>query len=491
MTALALPALDLLVVATAGPEIAGDIGELSGLAWLFVSYQIGVVVAMPLFGRLGDLYGRPRVYRAAVLMFLAASVGCGLALSMPMLVVARLVQGVGGGGIMSLTHALIADLVPVRERGRYAWISPSVWTVSSFLGPVVGGLFADHGSWRLAFLVNLPIGLVAIRLISGAFAGAPTAARGRGDLDGRGAALLVVAVSCLALVATTGGETLAWSNPAIAVLLLAGVGGLVLFVAQERRAAAPVVNLRFFRSRTVRVVAGSTFFVGASNFAMAAFLPLFLQVVTGRSATASGLALLPLSACIMVASTASGRFMAATGRYRFFPTAGAAILAAGMLLASGFDQSTGQLGIWAATGLTGIGLGLGTPTYLLAMQNVLPQSDVGQASGLAMFARMLGQVFGPAVGGSLMVWRFDDRLHELVVPPPPGGLDANELRQDVDTILELGEPMRSQVVEAFREGMQVAFWFAAGLAMAALLVALLLPHVPLRDGSEEPSTPMG
>jgi EmrB/QacA subfamily drug resistance transporter len=480
MTAMALPALDLLVVATAGPQIAGDLGDLGGLVWLFVSYQIGVVVAMPLFGRLGDLLGRPRVYRSAIVVFLAASFACGVSVSMPMLVVARFVQGVGGGGIMGLTQAMVADLVPIRDRGRYAWMSPSVWAVSSFLGPVMGGLFADHASWRLVFLVNLPVGLLALRMIAGAFTAVPPVRRER-SLDLTGAALLVGSVGLLALVAGVAGESLRWDDPALPALALVGVVLGVLFLLQERRAADPVVTLRFFRVPTVRIVAASTFFIGASNFAMAAFLPLLLQVVTGASATASGLALLPVSVCITLSSTLSGRYLARTGRYRWFPAAGAAVFALGMLLLTQVDQGAGPFQVWTATGLAGLGLGLGTPTYLLAMQNVLPHADVGQASALAMFARMLGQVFGPAVGGALMVSRFDTRLREIVRPEPPGGLEARTLREDVDGILALAEPLRGQVIEAFRYATVSAFWFAVVLAVVAFVIALFLPGTPLRD----------
>jgi EmrB/QacA subfamily drug resistance transporter len=480
MTALALPALDLLVVATAGPEIAGDLGDLGGLAWLFVSYQIGVVIAMPLFGRLGDLLGRPRVYRSAILLFLAASVACGLSVSLPMLVVARFVQGVGGGGISGLTHAMVADLVPVRDRGRYAWLSPSVWAVSSFLGPLVGGLFADHWNWRGVFLVNLPVGLVALRLIGGAFTAPPPQRADRG-IDLPGSALLVVAVGSIALVASTGGETLAWTSPAIIALVVVGLGSAALFVRQERRCSHPVVTLRFFRIPTVRVVSASTFFIGASNFATVAFLPLHLQVVVGQSATRSGLALLPISVCITLSSTLSGRYIAATGRYRWFPAIGAGVFALGMFLITRIDADTGPVEVWLATGLAGLGLGLGTPTYLIAMQNVLPQADVGQASALAMFARMLGQVFGPAVGSSLLLWRFGTSLEEEVVPAPPGGLEARDLIADVDEILGQAEPLRSQVVSAFADGMHLAFWFAVLLALVAMVIALFLRHVPLRD----------
>lgn len=486
MLALVLPAFDLLIVATAGKDIANDLGNLSQVSWMFIAYQITLVASMPLFGKLGDLYGRKVCLQSAIVLFVASSLVAGFAVTYPMLIVGRAMQGVGGGGIVGLTQAVIADLVPPRERGRYAWVTPTVWTVSSMLGPLIGGFFVDNLTWRWIFFINGPAGLLAFVVLGASFH-VPVQRRGH-QLDVTGAVLLVVWVSALAFAVSSGGESLAWSSPWVVGGIALGVVLALVFVRHELRVREPVFPLRLFANPIVSICTLSTFFIGAANFGLAVFLPLFLQVVAGRSATSAGLALMPISIGITVSSTVVGRLVTATGKYRFYPVVGCAIFGVGMVLVSRLGAHTPTPQVWLATFLCGFGSGAASPIFVLATQNAVSHSDVGVASSLALFSRTIGQVFGPAVAGLLWVSQFESNLHRLADSGALAGYDVDKLRTDAKLIGSLDEPLHGQVVEALRSAISNAFVLASVFALGAVVTAAFMRSAPLRERIHDEAT---
>jgi EmrB/QacA subfamily drug resistance transporter len=486
MLATSLPAFDLLILSTAGKDILDDLG--GELIWMFIAYHITLVASMPLYGKLGDLYGRKRTFQTAIVMFIVSSMIAGLAVNPAMLIVGRALQGVAGGGITGQGQAVIGDIVSPRERGRYAWLVPTVYAVASMLGPFLGGFFVDNLSWRWIFFVNAPAGAVAFVLIGIAFR-VPTP-RVEHRLDFLGAGLLVGAVTLLSFVASTAGESYSWDSPI--VFVAGGFGALLAIglVLQERRAPEPVFPLHLLRDRIVAVSAGTTFFIGAANFGMAVFLPIFLQVVCGLSATRAGLALLPVSAGITLSSWLVGRSVTRSGRYRWYPVTGVAIFGVGVYLLSTIQQDTAWWMVWIYTFLAGVGSGTASPVIMIAMQNAVQYRDLGVVSSLGMFGRTIGQVFGPAFGATLMAVRFESHLDRLVDGASRASLDAKELRTETKTIDDLPEPVRDQVVEAFRLAVNDTFRLATVFCIAGLVVAAFMKTRPLRasvqtDGGDQ------
>ena len=483
MLALMLPSLDLLVVATAGKAIADDIGRLSQLSWLFISYQLTLVAFMPLFGKLGDIYGRKRTIQSAIVFFVAASILTGLATNFPMLVLGRALQGIGGGGISGLSQAVIADIVPPRHRGRYAWITPSVFTIVSLLGPLMGGLFVDHLTWRWIFFINLPLGAVAWFMIAIAFT-VPTD-RVRHHVDVVGALLLVVAVSAIVFAASTAGDQFEWTSPWV---IGSAIGGLLVgafFVRYENRHTEPVFPLGLLRDPLIRACTATTFFIGSANFGLAIFLPLFLQVVTGLSATRAGLSLMPTSLGIIASSGIVGRQISKNGRYRWYPLVGMIVFSSAIFQISMFNRSTPEWQVWVATFLVGVGSGTASPVLMVAVQNAVSYERVGVASSLTMFCRTMGQVIGPSFATTLWIARFDSNVHRLVPADTLARLDVEDLRNNSETIRGLAEPTHSQVVESLRLGINDAFRFAAIVSALGIITSLFMRSRPLRGTIRE------
>ena len=483
MLALTLPSLDLLVVATAGKAIADDIGKLSQLSWLFISYQLTLVAFMPLFGKLGDIYGRKRTIQSSIVLFVAASVFTGLATNFPMLVLGRALQGMAGGGISGLSQAVIADIVPPRHRGRYAWITPSVFTVVSLLGPLMGGLFVDHLSWRWIFFINVPLGVVAWFFIAVAFQ-VPTN-RVRHHVDIVGALLLVVAVSAIVFAASTAGDQFEWTSPVVLGMAAAGLAVGAVFVLYETRHSEPVFPLGLLRDPLVRACTATTFFIGSANFGLAIFLPLFMQVVNGTSATRAGFVLFPTSIGIIISSAIVGRQISKNGRYRWYPLVGMIIFSGAIFQISLLNGNSPQWHAWVATFLAGVGSGTASPVLMVAVQNSVRYEDVGVASSLTMFCRTMGQVLGPSFATTLWITRFDANVHRLVPPDTLAGLDVEELRSNSKTIRALAEPTHTQVVESLRLGINDAFRFAAALSAVGIITSLFMKSRPLRGTIRE------
>jgi EmrB/QacA subfamily drug resistance transporter len=487
MSGMLLAALDQTIVATALPTIAGDLGGLDQLSWVVTAYLLASTTSTPLYGKISDLYGRKAVFQAAIVVFVAGSLLAGVAQTMAQLVAFRAVQGLGAGGLMALAMAIMGDVVSPRERGRYVGYLGAVFALASVAGPLLGGFFVDHLSWRWVFLVNLPVGAAAFA-VTGAVLDLPFRRRRRA-IDWLGAGLLVAAVSCILLVTMWGGSRYPWGSPVVAGLVAAGLVLLAAFLVQERRAAEPVLPPRLFRNPVFDVAAVGLFLVGMAMFGVLVFLPVFLQIVTGVSATSSGLLLLPMMLGIISASITSGRIISRTGRYKPFPVAGTAVITVGMVLLTRLDTGTSQLVASVDMVVIGLGLGMVMQVLILVAQNAAEPRDLGTATSAATFFRSMGWSFGVAAFGAILANRLAYYLPRLVPGSAASGMDADLLQSSPGRIRALPAPVRDGVIQAVADSMHVVFLAAVPVAALAFVVVLFLKELPLRDtnnlGGEE------
>src|SRR4051794_40669652 len=381
LLAMLLASLDQTIVSTALPTIVGDLGGLDQLTWVVTAYLLTATVSTPVWGRVSDLYGRKALFQASIAVFLLGSALSGVAGSIGELIGFRALQGLGAGGLMTLAMAIVADIISPRERGRYQGYIQMVFVLASVAGPLLGGLFADHLSWRWVFYVNLPIGALALGVVSTTLEHTVSGARPR--IDYGGAALLAAGLTAILLVTTWGGRQYAWDSPTIAGLAVAAVALLAAFVWRERRAAEPILPLRLFRDPVFDVVSVVLFLTTCAFFAAIVFTPLYLQVVTGATATSSGLLLLPMMLAAAASTAVSGRLISKTGRYKRFPVAGLAIMALGLLLLSRLDETTSRAMTSLYLAVFGVGFGMVSQVLTVAVQNAVPRADIGIATASA------------------------------------------------------------------------------------------------------------
>lgn len=445
-----MSSLDGTIVATALPSIVGDVGGLSRVTWVIIAYALAVVASMPLYGRLGDLYGRKRMLISAISLFLVASMACGAAQTMTQLLAARFVQGLGGGGLGVLSMATLADIVPARKLGRWLGYQGMIYAVASVLGPLVGGLFVDNLSWRWAFFINLPVGLLAMTIVVTNLH--VPRRRVEHHLDYAGAIMLTVLLACLVLLATLGGVDFGWTSPtafALAVLLVLLAAA---FVRRERRAPEPILPLTLVSGPVMRVVAGINLTSGMLLWCGIFFVPLFLQEVLEVSPTRSGLMLTPLMFGAAFGTLVTGRIVERTGRYRPWPIAGGAVMLAGAVLLATVDASTAVPAVGAYVLVLGTGVGFAMQPSLLAAQNAVDVALVGTATSTALLFRSLGNTIGTPIFGGIL----------------NAGLSGG------------------RGPEAFADALPAVFLAAVPIAAVALAVSLRLPALDLRDHIELP-----
>ena len=475
-----LAALDQTIVATALPTVAGDLGGLSNLAWVVTAYLVAETVSMPLYGKLGDVLGRKRVLIAAIGLFLAGSALSGLAASMTELAAFRALQGLGAGGLIVTAMAVIAELVEPRRRARYMGMIGGVFAVASVAGPLAGGLLVDQLSWRWIFYVNLPVGAAALAVIS---AKLPRAVRGeRRPIDVAGAALLTVAAASTVLVSSWGGTRYGWDSPAIVALGAIAVAAAAAFVAQERRAADPVLPLSLFTARPFWSAGLSGFLVGMAMFGAVTFLPLYLQVVDGASATTAGLRMLPFVVGALLANAISGKLIAKADRYKPYPVAGAGLMAAGMLMLAGLDRHSSPVVAALVMVVIGIGIGLVMQVVILVAQNHAPRRHLGVATSTVTFARSIGATIGVAIFGAIFAARLTAELASS--SPAAQRVAGAGARLDPDQVRALPAGVRIDVIDAFTRALHTTFEVGAGFAAVALLAVMLLPRA-LHAGEQE------
>ena len=481
MTGMLLAALDQTIVATALPTIVGELGGLDHYSWVVTAYLLSSTVSTPLYGKISDLYGRKAVFQTAILIFLAGSLLAGLAQTMLQLVLCRGIQGAGAGGLMAMTFAVVGDVVSPRERGRYTGYLGSVFAFASVVGPLVGGFIVDHMSWRWVFLINLPVGAIAL-VVTSSVLRLPVMRRSH-RIDVEGAFLLVAGVSCLLLTLVWGGTEYPWGSRVIVALGLAGVVLTLAFVAWESRVTEPILPLRLFRNRIFSVTAGLGFLIGCGMFGGIIFLPLFLQIVTGASATNSGLLMLPLMGGLMTTSITSGRIISRTGRYKAWPVSGMAVAATGMFLLSSMDAGTTRLESSLFMLVLGLGLGMVMQVLVLAVQNAVAYADLGVATSAATFFRSMGGSFGMAVFGAILNTRMAEELPRLVPAAALAqvGGRTSQLLSSPAQIRLLPPAVMNGIIEALSRSIHSVFLWAVPLLLAGFALSWFLDEIPLRE----------
>ena len=471
---LLLASLDQTIVSTALPTIVGDLGGIEHLSWVVTAYLLSSTIAAPLYGKLGDLYGRKRLLQAAIVIFLIGSALCGIAQSMFQLIAFRALQGLGGGGLMVLTMAVVGDIVPPRERGRYQGLFGAVFGVSTVVGPLLGGFFVDRLSWRWIFYVNLPIGAVALVVIATVFQARQAIERHR--IDYLGTVVLAGALSGIVLFTSLGGTTYAWGSAPMVTTLAVGIALLVLFPFVEARAAEPILPLELFRNRVFTASSTVGLIVGLALFGSVTFVPLYLQVVKGHSPTESGLLMTPMMGGVLLSSIVSGNLISKFGRYRPFPIAGTAISAVALYLLSRLDvqTSTGAAAVYLS--ILGLGLGMVMQVLVLASQNAVEYRLLGVATSGATLFRQVGGSIGVSLFGAIFA---NQLAHELARRLPPGAHVSTAANPEI--VRHLPPAVHGPYVAAFAAALQPVFLVASGVALAAFAVTWLLREVPLRE----------
>jgi EmrB/QacA subfamily drug resistance transporter len=474
-----LSTLDQTIVATALPSMAGELGSLSSITWVVSAYLLTTTASAPLYGKLSDIYGRRRMVLIALSIFIVASILCGLAPNTGTLIALRVLQGLGGGGLLTLGSAGIAGLVPLHERGKALSYTGTVFAIGSVGGPLLGGFFTDYLDWRWVFYINVPLGLIAVLLVVAYFHAERIETSG--GIDAPGAVLLVSAVTSAMLVTVWGGRDYAWTSPIIIALVLATAGLLAAFVWWEgKKATNPVLPLRLFKAPAFRFAVPASLLLGMLLLGAVVFLPQFFQATRNMSAATSGLALTPLMLGICITMTVVGRRVTATGRYRIFPILGATLTIAGFAALTAIDRHTSIWLMAVEMFVLGTGLGFQIQLLVLTMQNSAEPQDLGVASSTAMFCRSMGGAMGTALFSTVLVRQLSDRLADKAPPGTGSGASADQLvRQGLTSQSTLPPSVRQVFAQTFADSIHVVFIWALPLAGALLLLAVLAPAVPL------------
>jgi len=473
MLVMLLAALDQTIVSTALPTIVGEMGGLDRLSWVVTAYLLASTIVVPIYGKLGDLFGRKIVIQAAIVIFLVGSALCGLAQTMMELVLLRALQGLGGGGLMVVAMAAIGDVIPPAERGKYQGYFGAVFGVSTVIGPLLGGFLVEHFSWRWIFYLNLPLGALALVAIAAAFK--PHVAHIRRQIDYWGAGFLALALTGITLFATEGGTSLPWGSVELWMTLAVGLIGLAGFIQEQRSAPEPLLPLHLFRIRTFALACAISFVVGFAMFGAITFVPLYLQVVKGSTPSQAGLQMVPMMGGLLAASILSGRWISKKGKYRAFPIAGTFLAAMGMLLLSRVSLASPLSQMYESLVVLGVGLGLVMQVLVLAAQNAVEIASMGVATSSVTLFRSIGGSIGVAFFGAFFSSSLHERLARLI-----GGDQALPESLRPSAIQALPTMLKASYLNAFSNSLHGVYLSAAAFVAIAFMLSVFIKNAPLR-----------
>lgn len=484
LVTMLLASLNQTVLSTALPTIIGELDGVEHMAWVITAYILASTVMMPVYGKISDLLGRRPVLIAAILLFVAGSVVSALAGNFEWLILGRAIQGLGGGGLMILSQAAIADVVPARDRGKYMGIMGAVFAVSSVAGPLLGGWLTEGPGWRWVFWINVPLGLLAV-VAAALFLKLPKPERtGRLSIDYLGMALVAAATTTIVLVCTWGGGTYAWNSPQIMWLIIAAVALAIAFVFVEFRATDPVIPMSFFKDRNFTLATIAALLIGIAMFGVVSYMPTYIQMATGVDATVAGLLMIPMMGGLLVASIGSGVAVSRTGKYKLFPIVGAGVMGVGLLLLSTMHVDTATWVMCTYLSVMGVGIGLAQQLLTLIVQNSFPAKIVGTATAANNYFRQVGATVGSAVVGSIFATRLTSMLTEKL--SGSGGADAAGSTKSLTPALvnELPDAIRTLIVESYNEALLPIYLFLVPLAVVALFVLCFVKEKKLATNVE-------